>query len=132
VWNNYFEKLTTEAELHSNSPSPSTEVKPADAVDKTQNIFRVGPKVSAPKPEHTPDPDYSELARQEKVTGVVTLAVIVDTDGSTKDIRIFKPIGFGLDEMACEKVLIWRFKPGMIDGTPVPVRITVETTFSLY
>jgi len=94
--------------------------------------FRVGNGVSAPKPIYSPDPEYSEEARKAKYQGVVTVTCIVGVDGRPVDIQPARSLGMGLDEKVIEVVKTWRFEPGKKDGTPVPVRISVEVTFSLY
>jgi TonB family protein len=38
----------------------------------------------------------------------------------------------GLDEKAIEAVQKWKFAPGMKDGHPVSVQVSVEVNFRLY
>jgi TonB family protein len=52
--------------------------------------------------------------------------------GSVTDARVMKPLGLGLDEKALETVRTWKFKPGMRNGIPVPVRVLVEVSFRLF
>jgi TonB family protein len=84
-----------------------------------------------PVPVYKPEPEYSEEARKAKFQGTVMLAIVVDTDGKAKEIRVLRPLGMGLDEKAVEAVQKWRFKPGQKDGHPVPVRANVEVSFRL-
>jgi len=93
--------------------------------------FRIGGGVSAPVPIFKPEPEYSEEARKAKFQGTVMLAIVVDTDGKAKDIRVVRSLGMGLDEKAIEAVAKWRFKPGYKDGKPVPVKANVEVNFRL-
>lgn len=44
---------------------------------------------------------------------------------------MLSPLGFGLDENAIGAVSMWRFKPGMKDGSPEKIRATVEVSFRL-
>lgn len=94
-------------------------------------VYRIGGGVSAPQPIFKVEPEYSEEARKAKFQGTVLLAIVVDTDGHTKDIRVIRSLGMGLDEKAIEAVSKWRFRPGMKDGKPVPVRANVEVNFRL-
>jgi periplasmic protein TonB len=93
--------------------------------------FRIGGGVSAPVPIFKVEPEYSEEARKAKFQGTVLLAIVVDTDGKTRDVRILRPLGMGLDEKAIEAVMKWRFRPGYKDGRPVPVQANVEVNFRL-
>jgi periplasmic protein TonB len=60
------------------------------------------------------------------------LSVIVEPDGSTSHIRVTKRVGHGLDEKAIEAVKTWKFKPAMLNGKPVAVKIAVEVKYHLY
>jgi TonB family protein len=94
--------------------------------------YSVGGGVSAPIPIYQPEPAYSEEARKAKYQGTVVLWIIVDTKGDVTDTRVVRPLGLGLDEKALETVRTWKFKPGMRNGVPVPVRCIVEVTFRLF
>lgn len=88
--------------------------------------------VAAPKAVHSPDPEYSEQARREKYMSTVMIAGTVDPQGTFTDLCVATAAGEGLDERAMETVSGWRFEPATLEGNPVPVRIRVEVTFSLY
>ncbi len=94
-------------------------------------VFRVGGGVSAPVLVFKTDPEYSEEARKAKYSGNVILAVVVDTEGRAREVRVVKSLGMGLDEKAIEAVRNWRFKPGMKGGQAVNVRATIEVNFRL-
>jgi TonB family protein len=88
--------------------------------------------VTPPHVIFAPGPEYSEQARRKKIEGVVTLSVTVTTDGTTRDIKIQKGLGYGLDEKAVEVVSRWKFKPALKDGEPIDKEIAVEVNFRLY
>ena len=94
--------------------------------------YSVGGNVSAPIPIYKPDPPYSEEARKAKYQGTVIVLIVIDAQGNVTDSRIVKPLGLGLDEKALETITTWKFKPGMRNGTPVPVRMMVEVSFRLF
>ncbi len=94
--------------------------------------YRVGGGVSAPRAIYQPDPEYSEEARKAKWQGTVVLWVVIGPDGKTRDIKIVRSLGMGLDEKAIEAVRTWRFEPGKKDGQPVAVQVNVEVNFRLY
>ncbi len=95
-------------------------------------VFKVGGGVLAPKPISTPDPQYTEQARQSKYEGTCILAMVVGPDGKPHDIRVQRGLGMGLDQKAIEAVQQWRFEPATKDGRPVAVQISVEVSFKLY
>jgi TonB family protein len=93
---------------------------------------RVGHGISPPRVIHQPEPAFSEPARRMRYQGVVTLAIIVDSEGLPQRIRITNPLGAGLDAKAVEAVSKWKFKPAEKDGQPVAVAIAIEVDFHLY
>jgi len=95
-------------------------------------VFRVGGGVSAPRPIVTPEPEYSEEARKAKYQGTCVLWLVVGPDGQTRDIKVARTLGLGLDQKAIEAVKQWKFEPAMKDGKPVAVQVNVEVTFRLY
>jgi TonB family protein len=90
------------------------------------------PCATPPRAIKSPNPDYSKEARKKNIEGTAVLWLIVGVDGLPRDIRIARPVGYGLDEKAIEAVKKWRFKPSTMDGHPVAVQINVEVTFRLY
>ena len=93
----------------------------------------VGNDVSAPVPIFRPEPADTKQARNETVTRVVMLLIVVDTQGNVAEVQqASKPLGKGLDEKAIETVRTWKFKPATRDGVPVAVRVTVEISFRLF
>jgi protein TonB len=94
-------------------------------------IYKVGGSVLAPRPLTTPDPDYTEPARQAKLQGMCVLGLIVGADGKPRDIHVIRKLGLGLDEKAIIAVNQWTFAPATKDGTAVPVQISVQVSFKL-
>jgi TonB family protein len=84
-----------------------------------------------PFPLYRPEPDYSDDARKAKLQGTVLLEVVVDSNGRPQIRKVLQSLGMGLDEQAIKAVSTWRFKPGRMDGKPVPVLINVSISFRL-
>lgn len=95
-------------------------------------VYKVGGGISAPQALSTPDPEYTEEARNAKTQGTCILWLIVDDHGNPRDIRVVRGLGHGLDAKAIEAVKQWRFQPAQKDGHPVNVQISVEVGFRLY
>ncbi|HEY1658490.1 MAG TPA: energy transducer TonB [Candidatus Sulfotelmatobacter sp.] len=95
-------------------------------------VYKVGGGISAPTPVNTPDPEYTEEARNAKAQGTCILWLIVDDQGNPRDIRVVRGLGYGLDAKAISAVKQWKFQPAMKDGHAVNVQISVEVGFRLY
>jgi periplasmic protein TonB len=95
-------------------------------------VYEVGNGVTAPRPVYSPNPEYLDKARREKIHGNVTLAMTVTAEGKVRDLKVTRSLDKGLDKQALAAVSTWRFKPATKDGKPVAVRINVDVTFKLY
>ena len=96
-----------------------------DAASPEQNV-------TAPKPVHTPDPEYSEEARSRGLQGSLILWIVVDEKGDVSRIKLDRCLGMGLDERAIQSVSRWKFEPAIRNGQPIAVQLNVEVTFRLY
>ena len=94
-------------------------------------VYKVGKGVAPPRLIKSPDPKYTEAARETKIEGRVVLWLIVNTQGMAEGIRIQKSLDPGLDQSAAEAVSRWKFAPATKDGRPVAVMINVEVNFKL-
>jgi protein TonB len=97
-----------------------------------EGSFRMGdPSITAPILVLKVEPDYTDEARRVKLSGKVMLKITVDIKGVPSNIIVVRPLGFGLDERAKEAVQNWRFRPGLRNGSAVPVEALVEVSFRL-
>jgi periplasmic protein TonB len=101
-------------------PRPSTPPPP----------IRVGTGIRAPQKVHHVAPRYPDIAVKARISGVVILEATLAEDGSVRDARVLRSVPL-LDDAAMEAVRQWRFTPTLLNGTPVPVIMTVTVTFSL-
>jgi periplasmic protein TonB len=88
--------------------------------------------VTAPVPLFTPEAEFSDEARRQKYQGVCMISLVVDAHGNPQNPRVVHPLGMGLDERALQAVQLYRFKPALKDGRPVPVTITIAVNFRLF
>ena len=97
--------------------------------------YQVGNGVSQPILVREVKPNYTGEAMRAKLQGVVEMEAVVLPDGSVdpKSIRITRSLdaNLGLDQQAIIAVKQWRFRPGVYKGQPVPVKVSVELTFTL-
>jgi protein TonB len=116
------------------SPTPNTNASPT---------LKVGGGVTAPKILYQPEPQFSKLARKQKVSGVATVSLIIDTEGNPTNVHISKSMAdsvdqkhreaaLSLDQAAVDAVKQYKFKPAMQDGKPVAVYLNVEVNFKLF
>lgn len=95
--------------------------------------YKPGAGITLPRVLREVKPQYTADAMRAKVQGSVWLECIVMPDGSVGDVRVTRSLDpiFGLDQEAIKAAKQWRFSPGMRQGEPVPVIITIELTFTL-
>jgi len=95
--------------------------------------YMPGNGVSNPSVVREVKPAYTAEAMRAKVQGTVWLQCVVMPDGTVGQVQITKSLDstFGLDQEAIKAAKQWRFKPGMRQGEPVPVLVTIELTFTL-
>jgi TonB family protein len=101
--------------------------------DTIEPVFHIGKdnNVKAPEAKLTPGLEYSAIAQYEKYRGVVVVNLIVGTDGKVHRVRLFRPLGMGLDEIAESTVKTWRFNPSTHKGQPVAVEMNIEVAFNI-
>jgi periplasmic protein TonB len=95
--------------------------------------YRPGAGITLPQVLKEVKPAYTADAMRAKVQGSVWLECIVMPDGSVGEVKVTRSLDpiFGLDQEAIKAAKMWKFKPGMRQGEPVPVIITIELTFTL-
>jgi TonB family protein len=97
----------------------------------TDEPYKIGGDVSAPKVIHKEEPKYTRDARKAKVSGIVQLSIVINTKGRAEDIHVTKSLRPDLDSQAMKAVGNWTFQPGEKAGHPVPVRANIEVQFRL-
>src|SRR5581483_1937435 len=96
-------------------------------------IYRPGSGVTTPILVREVKPQYTSDAMRAKIQGTVWVECVVKQDGTVGDVRVVRSLDplFGLDQEAVKAARQWRFRPGLRNGEPVPVLITIELTFTL-
>lgn len=74
---------------------------------------------------------YPEEARKAGIEGKVVLQLDIDDRGKVVKAKVIKGAGYGLDEAAMKAAYMFRFKPAIAEGQPVPVRILYTYRFVL-
>lgn len=79
-----------------------------------------------------PEPQYTEEARRNSISGSVVLRVVFSRTGEVTNIRAIQTLPFGLTERAITAARMIRFRPATKDGRPVNVPMQLEYNFNLY
>jgi TonB family protein len=79
-----------------------------------------------------PEPQYTEEARRNQLSGTVTLRVVFSSAGEVVQIRALRTLPFGLTEKAISAARQIKFIPATKGGRPVSVHMQLEYNFNLY
>ena len=79
-----------------------------------------------------PEPQYTEEARQNQVSGTVMLRAVFASSGEVIQIRALSTLPFGLTERAIAAARQIKFVPATKDGHAVSVHMQLEYNFNLY
>ncbi len=86
--------------------------------------------MKAPRKITDVTPIYPAVARTARVEGVVILEAVIDAAGRVESVHVLRSIPL-LDQAAMEAVRQWTFTPTTLNGTPVPIVMTVTVNFTL-
>jgi protein TonB len=132
-------------------PDPALFQPPADyqlkeAIQPSPNPNTSGTyqgSVTGPKILHQPDPQYTQIARQQRITGVATVMCLINAQGNPENVHVIKSIAdtvdskhraaaLSLDQAAIDAVKKYKFKPATEDGKPVAVYLNVNVNFEIF
>ena len=107
-------------------PPPPPAPAPADAP------IRVGGNIRPPTKIKDARPVYPSIAQAARVEGMVIIETTIGPTGRVLEARVgaIKSIPL-LDAAALEAVRQWEFTPTLLNGSPVPVVLTVTVNFAL-
>jgi TonB family protein len=78
------------------------------------------------------DPQYTEGARENQISGTVVLRAVVSSSGQITNIRAVSGLPYGLTERAIAAARLCKFEPAMKDGRAVAQFIQIEYNFYPY
>jgi TonB family protein len=114
------------------APASTSAFGSATAAEKTTRPAAAA--ISAPTAIeilHKPRPLYTAEARAAKIEGEVVLEVLFSAAGTSRVLRVIRPLGYGLERAATAAAEQIRFRPAT-DGTrPVDTTATVRIAFQL-
>ena len=92
-------------------------------------IIRLGGNAAAKNLVSQVPPEYPEEAKAAHISGTVLLHVVISTDGSVQ-LAEYVSGPMLLKDSAINAVLYWRYKPTLLNGSPVEVDTTVSIFYS--
>jgi TonB family protein len=105
-----------------NNPNPNDPDRvynPSDVAQRARVLFK-------------PEPQYTEEARKNGITGTVILRVVFSKSGEVTSIRAMQSLQGGLTEKAIAAARQIKFVPATRNGQPVSMYMQLEYNFNLY
>jgi protein TonB len=93
-------------------------------------LVRPGGNIRPPTKTKDVAPIYPQIAQAAHVEGFVIIEATIGPDGKVRDAVVLRSIPT-LDAAALDAVRHWEYSPTLLNGTPVPVVITVTVLFRL-
>jgi protein TonB len=84
----------------------------------------------APIPVKTAVPEYPASLRNDKVSGVVSVTIVVDEAGEVRAAEVSKSTHEEFKEPALEAMRRWKFKAARFEGKAVKVKVTIPVRFN--
>ena len=108
-------------------------VTAAATIAQDSQVYQTGNGVSVPRVIKQVMPSLTPEAARAKVRGTVLLAAVVREDGTVADAKVTRSsfaAKYGMDNEAVKAAKQWMFSPGMKDGKPVAVAVSIEMAFN--
>ncbi len=126
-------------------PAPIDKTQPTEGATKSKcvcyHIFKEGnwidieksvSKYTGPAVLKSAEPEYSQEAREAKISGVVLLAIHISEKGRVDEVWLLRPLGIGLDENAAKAARQYLFRPAQLDRKPVEAELNMEVNFQIF
>ncbi len=126
----FYARLATAAATTLSRAERAAEVPRPPGLPDQDGYYSIGGHVAPPKKIASPAIVFPDEAQAVELEGIVILELRVDEAGRVADVRVVRSIPM-LDDAAVAAAKQWRFAPTVIDGRPVPVRITATQNFTI-
>jgi TonB family protein len=105
-------------------PAPPPGSKPPQRVRVSSGVIQRLKTYDVP-------PQYPAEAKQARLQGPVVLAAVIGKDGAVQNLRVLNSPSPSLSQAAMDAVQQWKYRPYILNGTPVEVDTTVTINFTL-
>jgi protein TonB len=105
---------------------------PGNKADDIDPIYRSLEVTTRARVLVKPEPQYTEEARRNQITGTVILRVVFSKSGQVTNIQAMQGLSGGLTEKAIAAARLIRFVPATRNGQPVSMYMQLEYNFNLY
>lgn len=101
---------------------------------KVGKIYVITKGVTPPVALFTPEPRFPkrEMAKKGKRAVSCDVSVVIDRSGRPRDLHVVRSAGKDFDASALRSLRQYKFKPAMLKGKPVAVRMVIEVLFRKY
>lgn len=82
-------------------------------------LMQQGHDVKPAFPIVYPSPDLSQIDWPLGYQGEIVVEVTIERDGTVSDMKVIQSVGRGVDEKVLATVQRWRFRPAILDGSPI-------------
>jgi len=127
------DKATADAVAAKEKAAAAAAKEKADAEERAKAAaaaVRVGGKIKQPAKTKDVKPEYPAAAQSAKVQGAVIIEATIGADGKVIDAKVLRSVRM-LDQAALDAVKQWEYSPTLLNGKPVPVKMTVTVNFKL-
>jgi protein TonB len=76
-------------------------------------------------------PQYPSDAKIAKIEGAVVLAAIISKEGNVQSLKVVNSDSPLLSQAAMDAVKQWKYRPYILNGSPVEVDTTVTVNFTM-
>jgi TonB family protein len=92
---------------------------------------RTGGRLRPPRKVRNVPPFYPPELVEKGAAGVVVVEALIATTGCVAEAEVVRSVERTLDASAVAAVSAWRYQPAILDGTVVPVLMTISVNFAI-
>ncbi len=103
---------------------------PIELSYEAPSVYELRQLDQAPRVVLHPTPEYPQSLQSSRMSGLVRLTFVVNTEGKVEDVEVVYSTHPFLAYSARAAVQQWRFRPGMIEEKAVPSRVNIVIPFN--